>query len=127
MLSLFPQFFAWDWYVPFIFRMFLSWYLLAAGYRLMKYRDQDAPQEDSALAWSIMGATVMIPGISFLVGAWVQLAALITFSLSLLAIWFRKTGHSFVPEGKKFYFLVGLVALSLVFLGPGPFAFDLPL
>ncbi len=127
MLSLFPQFFDWSWYVPFFFRMFLAWYLLAAGYRIAKYRDASEPTEDSAVAWGLMGGIIILPGVAFLVGAWVQIAAIMTFSLALLAIWFRKQGRGFTPEGKKFYLLLGLVALSLLFLGPGPFAFDLPL
>ena len=126
MLSLFPQFFDWSWYVPFFFRLFLAWYLFAAGWVLTKTKEQDQTP-DTPLAWWILGILVMLLGGALLAGIWVQLIGIITFSLSVIAIYFRRKGASFTHEGKKFYLLLGLVALSLVFLGPGPFAVDLPL
>jgi uncharacterized membrane protein YphA (DoxX/SURF4 family) len=124
MLSLFPEFFDWSWYVPFFFRVILAYYFITAGYRLTQHSD---PTPTDRASWLIMGSIVIGLGILFLAGLFIQPAGVIAFSVSIVAIYFAKKHATFVPESVKFYTLVGLIALSLLFLGPGPFAFDLPL
>ena len=69
----------------------------------------------------------LLGGIMLVVGAYTQIAAMV-IALVMLATMFIKWRH---PESLRndieFYLLLFAVALSLVFLGAGFFAFDLPL
>lgn len=123
MLSLFPQFLDWSWYVPFVFRMLLALYTFSYGVTLLKKQKTEA----DSVSWSILGALVVILSLSYFFGVYIQLAGVIGFSFALLAVWLAKKNHTLVPESRMFYILIGFVSLSLLFLGPGPFAFDLPL
>ena len=125
MLSLFPQLLDWGWYVPFLFRIFLGLYFFFVGYGFIKLGSKK--KDDDGLSWVIFGSLIIILGISFLLGIYVQIAGVLGFSLSLIAIYFKNSKSAVSPEPVKFYLLVGIVSLSLLFLGAGPHAFDLPL
>jgi uncharacterized membrane protein YphA (DoxX/SURF4 family) len=69
----------------------------------------------------------MMIGLFLLVGVYTQVFGVITFVISLLAIYFKKQKSHDTPESIAFYALFALLSLSLLFLGAGPYAFDLPL
>lgn len=125
MLSLFPQLLDWGWYVPFVFRLFLGIYFFFTGYQLTKMGPQKTGEE--ILAWTTLGVLIIILGVAFLLGVYVQIAGVVGFALSLIAVFFKYKRAVFTPEPIKYYMLIGVVALSLLFLGAGPHAFDLPL
>ncbi len=125
MLSLFPELLDWSFYVPFFFRLFLSCYLLAAGYHLIKKNNRGEGEEK--LTWGIFGTLIMAIGFFLLLGVYTQILGVISFVISLLAIYCKKHHSHNTPESIAFYTLFGLLSLSLLFLGAGPFAFDLPL
>lgn len=125
MLSLFPQLLDWSWYVPFVFRICLGFYFFFLGYSMIKANSQNKGED--SLSWMILGILIIVLSASFLFGIYVQIAGVVGFVLSWIAIYFRRKGSSFTPEPIKFYFFVGIVSLSLLFLGAGPHAFDLPL
>ena len=125
MLSLFPQLLDWSWHVPLVFRVFLGFYLFFVGYNLTNMHVAKKDEDD--LAWMIFGGLVITLGAGFLLGVYVQVAGAIGFVLSLLAMYFKYRKFKSAEESIKYYLLVGIVALSLVFLGAGPYAFDLPL
>lgn len=125
MLSLFPQFFDWSWYVPFFFRMFLAVYALGFGVALIKHQETETTR--SNVAWVALGTLVSILGLSFFFGVYTQLSGIIGASLATLAIVLKNKHPMTAIESKKFYFLIILVSLSLLFLGAGPYAFDIPL
>ena len=125
MLSLFPQLLDWGWYVPFMFRLFLGIYFFFSGYQLTKINSQKTGEDH--LAWTTLGVLIIILGVSFLLGVYVQIAGVVGFALSLVAIYFKHKKAVFTSEPIKYYLLLGVVALSLLFLGAGPHAFDLPL
>ena len=125
MLSLFPQLLDWGWYVPFIFRIFLGFYFFFIGYSFT--RSSRAKSGQDSLAWLILGALIILLSLGFFLGLYVQIVGVIGFTLSLLAIYFKHKNASFTPETVKYYLLLGVVSLSLLFLGAGPHAFDLPL
>lgn len=128
MLSLFPELLDWSWYVPFIFRLFLGIYLFSVGWVLVKNR---AKREDVGDAPALLGAgaLLVILGFLFVLGVYVQALGAIGFVLAMVALYFRKriALTSIAAESTRFYLLIGVVSLSLVFLGPGPYSFDLPL
>jgi len=125
MLSFFPQLLDWSWYVPLVFRIFLAVYLFAIGYSFAK-APKDEKGGDGA-AWMVFGILLIALSVLLFVGIYAQIAGTIVFVISLIAMYFKYRKAQFTPESEKFYLLVGLVALSLVFLGTGPYAFDIPL
>lgn len=125
MLSLFPELLDWSFFVPFFFRVFIGLYLIAIGYRFIK--KSGANKKQDVLAWGIFGSLLVLIALCLLIGAYVQIAGAVTFIMSLKTIYFRKRGIPELNESIAFYALFALVALSLVFLGAGAYAFDLPL
>ena len=87
MLSLFPQLLDWGWYVPFMFRLFLGIYFLFTGYQLTKLGSEKTGEDN--LAWTTLGVFIIILGISFLLGVYVQIAGVVAFALSLVSIYFK--------------------------------------
>jgi hypothetical protein len=125
MLSPFPELLSWSWYVPLLFRPFLALYLINLGYGFALKGDA-APGGDKVV-WAIFGGMLILIGALFFIGLFVQIAGAIGFSLAMTALALKKHRPMLVPESRMYYLLVGLVSLSLVFLGAGPFAYDLPL
>jgi uncharacterized membrane protein YphA (DoxX/SURF4 family) len=128
MLSFFPELFDWSWYVPFAFRLFLAYYLIKTGWGFTRSGDPD--HERDKFVWASWGAILIALGGMFLVGLATQVVAAVGFVVALFAAetkQFHLHYERYVPESFTFYFLLALVSLSLVFLGPGPYAFDLPL
>ncbi len=69
-----------------------------------------------------------IAGVGLVVGFYTQAAALITGGLMTLATfikWYRPV--SLHRNTIEFYILLAVLSFALLFLGPGAFAFDLPL
>ena len=127
MLSLFPELLDWSWYAPFFFRMFIGIYVINVG--LLAARTNNQPKDRDDIAWTLLAALLFVLGASFLAGIYIQLAGAIGFALALVAIYckLKNLPLVLVEESPKFYFLIGLVSLSFVILGAGPYAFDLPL
>lgn len=74
-----------------------------------------------------IGILEIVAGVSFIVGAGTQLAALFTLVLSLLHILRpRRLIGPGIPE-RSFFVLLFFVSLSLLITGAGAFAVDLPI
>ena len=119
MLSLFPSLFDLSWYVPLFFRIFLGYYFFNLGLYIAK--------KGSSPKWRMTGWVSSILGIFFILGLLTQLSGLIS---SIFAIYLsKKKNHKtdLIKESHTFYALIALVSLSLLFLGSGPYAIDLPL
>lgn len=119
MLSLFPNLFDWSWYVPFIFRIFLGYYFFNLGLHTLKKSD--------SVAWKLLGGISSLMGVLFVLGVFAQLIGLISGFLSLFLATSQKEHPRLKLESSVFYVLLSLVAFSLLFLGAGPHAIDLPL
>ncbi len=119
MLSLFPTLLDWNWYVPFLFRIFLGYYFFNLGLHMMKKSDESA--------WKILGGMSSIMGIMFVLGVVTQLLGVIAAVSSLMLSYFKKKKMKYSLESTSFYALLSLVSISLLFLGAGPYAIDLPL
>lgn len=126
MLSLFPDLLDWSWYVPFFFRVFLGVYCCYIGWKLVQEEGSKATEHDR-LAWLLMRTLLIALGLLFIAGVAVQALGSVGFTLALFALFLRTKRSIHANESIVFYLLIGLVALSLVFLGAGPYAFDLPL
>jgi uncharacterized membrane protein YphA (DoxX/SURF4 family) len=119
MLSFFPALLDWNWYVPLFFRVFLGYYFFDLGLRVMKEGDDRATK--------IAGIISTLSGIMFIAGVVVQLLAVVTPISSLLLHFTKSRTIRFLHESTSFYILLALVSFSLLFLGAGPYAIDLPL
>lgn len=127
MLSLFPDLFDWSFYVPFFFRVFLGLYILGVGYSFFRRSAASTEKSEDKLSWGILGGLLIVLASCLFVGVVVQVAGAVAFALCLFAIYAKKYNVKEIDESTTFYLLFALLSISLVFLGPGPFAFDLPL
>lgn len=117
MLSLFPSLLDWNWYVPLFFRIFLGYYFINLGLHMMKNNEQ---------AWKILGGFSSFSGILFVLGVFSQLLGVVS-SVSALIMLSQRKKNLLIAEPAVFYVLLSLVSISLLFLGAGPYAIDLPL
>ncbi|MEK7118303.1 MAG: hypothetical protein AAB869_01715 [Patescibacteria group bacterium] len=129
MLSLFPELLDWSWYVPFVFRLFLGAYCCYIGWKGFHFiaKENAGAESDEGSAWTGMRTILFILGFSFVTGVIVQVLGSIGFTLAMFALFLRFKNSPHAEEPLQFYLLIGIVSLSLIFLGPGPYAFDLPL
>lgn len=126
MYSLFPELFDLSFYVPFLFRIVLGYYIVREGYRLFAIKlDQSRANEQSL--FRIIGGLIFAVGFFLFIGLFVQLVAAIAVALGLVALYLRRSNSEHAPQTRGFYILATLIALSLILLGPGMFAIDIPL
>lgn len=123
MLSLFPELLDWSWYTPLLFRGFLVAYLLTFVFTLLRKHHTG----ERKIADIGFGLLLSLLALMLLFGVYTQLAGAIGFSLATIALFFQKRYKKELKESGWFYALVALVSLSFVFLGAGPYAFDIPL
>ena len=119
MLSLFPIFLDWNWYVAFFFRLFIGYFFLTTGLSLLK-NSSGASNQSVGVFFSLVGSL-------FIVGLYVQLCGVLGFISSIGLFIVKRKIPSFLKETGTFFLLLALVSLSLLFLGAGPYAIDLPL
>jgi putative oxidoreductase len=130
--SLFPQLLAFQLLAPFILRLVLAAVFIVHGYpKLFKDLAGTAGFLESlgfrpAKMWAIiLGFVEFFGGILLLIGLFTQaVAALIAFVM-FMAIWKVGRSRGFVG-GYEFELALFAMAVSLIFTGPGAFAFDLP-
>ena len=112
-LSLFPHLFSYPFLAYFLLRISVAWIIISVA--LSRFRK----------VYKGLAILEGLAGLLILVGLYTQ-GALIAGIIFLIAEIFldRATLSS---NQKKLYYLTLIVAFSLLFLGPGSFAFDLPL
>ncbi|MDP3934841.1 MAG: DoxX family protein [Candidatus Giovannonibacteria bacterium] len=115
MLSVLPQFLDYSFYAPTILRLALGAVFLIHGYpKLFEARLR------------LAGLLEFIAGVLLAIGLFTQAAALVlAVELLIIIIWFKR-GQKFVG-GWEFDFVLLIMALALLVLGSGAWAFDLPL
>ncbi len=116
MLSLFPELFDLGWYVPFVFRVFIGIYLLYITSVIFTQKKHNP----------LTAFFLFLLGMMSLLGIFLQAVGIILALGSLSRIRLKKEHPQIFHEDVAFYILFAIVSLSLVFYGPGPFAFDLP-
>lgn len=132
MLSLFPQLFDFQIFAPFLLRIALGLVFIAHGFPKLKQFGATAQFFNSvgikpAKFWVAVVAVVeFFGGIALIAGIFTQLAALLVAINMIVAISVVKRKQGFVG-GYEFDLVLLAMALALALLGPGAFAFDLPL
>lgn len=132
MLSLFPDLFTYREVAPFILRLVLAFIFVGHGYSKFKTKEETVKFFDSikikpAKFWAtFVGIAELVSGAMLLVGLFTQAAAILIAVIMVVAIVKVKTRQGFLG-GYEFELLILACALSLLFLGSGIFAIDLPL
>jgi uncharacterized membrane protein YphA (DoxX/SURF4 family) len=121
-LSLFPSLLSYERIAPFIIRVVLGITLIWFGYYKLKKRGQSSGSNSA-----LYGAVEVITGIFLVIGLYTQLAALINALILVIKLGFKAREGKFLSDGINYYILLLAMAISLLFLGAGAYAFDLPL
>jgi uncharacterized membrane protein YphA (DoxX/SURF4 family) len=122
MLSLFPSLLTYQQAGPFIIRVVLGLTLAYFGY--LKIMKRGTSSGSNSVSYGI--AEVLI-AIFLVIGLFTQLAALLNAIILLIKLGFKAKVGKFLSDGVNYYILLLVMAISLMFTGPGFFAFDLPL
>lgn len=140
MLSLFPQFLDYQFYVPLLLRLALGAIFLAHGWpKLKNDKTQFAGWLESIKfkpgkfwAW-VVALAEFLGALMLFAGFLTQLAALILAAQFLIILFWVRRGQPFVAKpdapgmSREFDFLIFCALIALLILGPGPYSFDLPL
>jgi putative oxidoreductase len=134
LLTLFPDLLTYGLIAPFILRVSLGLVLVYFSYlKFGKERMEKITFFESigmrpgAFYVNVIGSIELIGGILLVVGAYTQAAALIGAFIMLVATFIKWRHPQSLRNDIEFYILLFVVALSLVFLGAGFWAIDLPL
>jgi hypothetical protein len=127
MLSLFPELFDWGFFVPTLFRVVLGTYIFLYGIRVFRERARGAVSEQERSAYRIFGFLLMVISGFLFLGYLIQAVGAVVTSLGLMALWFHGKHSPDAPQTRAFYVFATAMAFSLIFLGPGAFAVDIPL
>lgn len=119
MLSLFPSFLTYGQLGPFLLRLTLGAILLYWAYGRIRRRENG-----KTTAYGVVEAAV---GVLLVIGLFTQLAALIALVVFLVELIKKARTKAFFTAGVNYYFILLIISLSILVLGPGAFAFDLPL
>lgn len=123
MLNPFPELLSWSYFAPFVLRIVLALYFVTLGIKTFRR----GHKKSGAANYTVLAAIEFVLGSFLFVGLYTQITGAIgvAFGLVALALRFKKSPEA--PESAWFYLLASIVALSLIVLGAGPFAFDIPL
>ena len=134
MLSLFPNLLTYEMFAPFLLRMVLGFIFITLGYlKLKKEKERwnllfETLRLKPAYVWTkIFGYIEIIGGVALIVGIYTQLVAIIFACINLFEMYIENRESSLLKRDLAFYLLLTTIAVSLIFTGPGFFAFDLPL
>ena len=119
MLSIFPLFLSLGLLAPLLLRITLG--IILIHWAVGKIKSRTTPFTVA------LGVLEVLIGIGLLVGFLVQLAALIASVIFLIHLIKKAQTKSLFTAGVNYYFILFMISLSLLLLGAGAFAFDLPL
>jgi len=75
----------------------------------------------------LVGLVEAIAGVLMVIGLWTQLAALVAGIDLVVRIGGRIKARAFLTDGVNYYVVLLVLAISLMVLGAGKMAFDLPI
>lgn len=122
MLSLFPSLLTYQQVGPLLIRLIVGITLLYFGYEKVMHKGTSSGSNDRTY-----GVVEMFISIFLIIGLFTQLAALLNAVILVIKLGFKIRDGKFLSDGINYYILLLVMAISLIFTGPGFFAFDLPL
>lgn len=134
MLSVFPDLYTYQLVVPLMLRVILGLLFIYFGYmKLYNHREQKLVffsrlnLNPPILFLSATALLEIVGGVFLLVGFFLQPSAIALALLMLGTVLVKIFKPSSLPNDIGYYLLLLITTISLVFLGPGFFAFDFPL
>ncbi len=141
MLSVFPSLFILSIFVPVLLRLVVGIFFFTIGYRHLT-KEQDVLGKEFS-AWFqtylpflapvakpyvvLLALIEILLGLTLIAGFLTQVAALIGFIYMIKLVWLQKGFPHFANHERLVYILFAVVLFSLLILGPGAPAVDLPL
>ena len=122
MLSLFPSLLTYQLLAPFLIRLVLGITLAYFGYLKVRGKGQSSGSNSPAY-----GYVEILIALALVIGLFTQLAALLNALILVIKLGFKTRDGKLFTDGINYYVLLLVMAVSLMFTGPGFFAFDLPL
>jgi uncharacterized membrane protein YphA (DoxX/SURF4 family) len=119
MLSIFPSLFTYEQVGPFLIRIVLGLTLAHFGYRKIVGKGQSEGSNTRTY-----GIVEMSIALFLIIGLYTQLAALLNVVILVIKLGHKVKKGLFLSDGVNYYVLLLVMALSLLFTGPGCFAFD---
>jgi len=123
MLNPFPELLSWSYFAPFALRIVLALYFITLALTTYRHHHKKA----DGMNYSVLATIELIVGSLLLAGFYTQIAGAVAAAFGLIGLTLRFKKSPAAPESAWFYLLAAVVALSLIVLGAGPFAFDIPL
>jgi uncharacterized membrane protein YphA (DoxX/SURF4 family) len=120
MLSLFPSLLTYDQIGPTIIRLVLGITLAYFGYLKVMKRGQSSGSNSV-----IYGVVEIIIALFLIIGLYTQLAAMLNAVILVIKLIAKARDKALLTDGINYYILLLAMAISLIFMGPGVFAFDL--
>ncbi len=120
MLSIFPDLLAWQMISPLIIRLTLASIFIYWSYKTIFKSSPDIRQK-------IVSLIEAVAGILLFVGLWTQLAALVLAIDLAVRLYKKYSSKALFTDGINYYFILLILAISLLFTGPGFASIDLPL
>jgi len=114
-LSIFPDLLTYGLVAPLLLRLGVGGLILFFGWQ--RYKKSK----------TILAIIYWLVGALLVVGLYTQVIALLGFVINKIEVYPKWKHRTLTAEGFAPYALAGLIFLSLLFTGPGFFAFDLPL
>jgi uncharacterized membrane protein YphA (DoxX/SURF4 family) len=132
---MFPALLNYDFLATFVLRVVLG--LVFVGFAYGKFfGDRPARiaffeklgMRPAVVFFSIIIGVELLAGIFLIVGAFTQIAAFVAGIIMTLAAGIKIKRPEMLPLNTfSFYFILAVVYFVMIFIGPGAFAFDLPL
>ena len=118
-VSIFPQLLTYWMVGPLLLRL-----VLAGVFFYFGYHKSMSPQSK----WSkSLGVIEIILAILLLAGLFTQVASLLVAVILVVQLVDKVRSKNFLTSGVNYFLILLVIAISLVFTGPGFLAFDLPL
>jgi len=134
MLSVFPTLFSYVMFVPLVFRLIVGLTFLWFGFsKLIRDRKSKVEMFESlnmrpgALYLWVIAVLEIVAGVGLVIGFLTQIATSVLSILIVGAIVIKNKQPGAIASSFGFLYLLLAISLSLLFLGPGVFSFDLPL
>ena len=121
-LSLFPYLLSYQQLAPFLIRIVVGVTLAYFGYHKILGSGQSSGSNSKIYGW-----VEIIIAIFLIIGLWTQAAALLNAVILLIKLGWKIKEKKFLTDGINYYILLLVMAISLVFTGPGFLAIDYPL
>lgn len=130
MLNPFPELLNWSFFAPLLLRVALGFYFVVLAVQTYKRGLQSParhPHRNDHVTYATLALVELVVGALLVIGVYTQIAAAVAVAFGIVAITLKLKHSHETRESMWFYVLATTLALSLIVLGAGAYAVDLPL